>query len=79
MIAPPGSGRNPRRPRNHAVRTGVDERRSSISSPLEMPAVNVLAKFSLGARIARGLDHLLAQDGHANVADAVGADHAAWP
>jgi dihydroorotate dehydrogenase len=34
--------------------------------------------ISLPARIARGLDALLARDGFANVAAAVGTDRNAW-
>ena len=34
--------------------------------------------ISLPARIAKGLDDLLARDGFANVADAVGTDRDRW-
>jgi dihydroorotate dehydrogenase len=48
------------------IRAGADA--------VQLYTAMVYEGVSLGARIARGLDRLLAQDGFANVAEAVGAD-----
>lgn len=44
------------------------------ASAVQLYSAMVYQGVSLGARIAEGLDELLARDGFANVADAVGAD-----
>lgn len=44
------------------------------ASAVQLYSALVYGGVSLGARIARGLDALLARDGHATVADAIGAD-----
>ena len=46
----------------------------SGASAVQLYTAMVYEGVSLGARLARGLDALLARDGVANVADAVGVD-----
>ena len=44
------------------------------ASAVQLYTAMVYEGLSLAARIARGLDNLLARDGFANVSEAVGAD-----
>lgn len=48
------------------------------ASAVQLYSAMVYQGLSLAARIAEGLDALLARDGFASVADAVGTDRAAW-
>ena len=48
------------------------------ASALQLYSAMVYWGLSLAARIARGLDDLLARDGFANVADAVGTGRGDW-
>jgi dihydroorotate dehydrogenase len=48
------------------------------ASAVQLYTAMVYQGISLAARIAHGLDALLARDGHATVADAVGTGRAAW-
>lgn len=48
------------------------------ASAVQLYTAMVYEGISLAARIARGLDALLARDGHASVAAAVGSDRARW-
>ena len=48
------------------------------ASAVQLYTAMVYEGISLAARIARGLDALLARDGHAGIASAVGSDRARW-
>ncbi len=48
------------------------------ASAVQIYTAMVYHGLSLAARIARGLDALLARDGHANIRDAVGTKRTAW-
>ena len=48
------------------------------ASSVQLYTAMVYHGLSLAARIARGLDALLARDGFASVAEAVGSDRARW-
>ncbi len=48
------------------------------ASAVQFYTAMVYEGLSLAARLAHGLDALLARDGHANVAAAIGTDRAAW-
>lgn len=48
------------------------------ASAVQLYTAMVYQGLSLAPRIARGLDKLLAQDGFANVAEAVGIDRDRW-
>ncbi|WP_299922796.1 quinone-dependent dihydroorotate dehydrogenase [uncultured Pelagimonas sp.] len=48
------------------------------ASAVQLYTALVYGGLTLGAEIARGLDQLLARDGFANVADAVGSGREAW-
>jgi len=48
------------------------------ASAVQLYTAMVYHGLSLGARVARGLDSLLARDGHASVADAVGTANGEW-
>jgi dihydroorotate dehydrogenase len=48
------------------------------ASAVQLYTALVYHGLSLGAEIARGLDRLLARDGHANVAAAVGSGRDDW-
>ena len=48
------------------------------ASAVQLYTAMVYEGLSLAARIARGLDRLLARDGHQNIADAVGTNRKDW-
>jgi dihydroorotate dehydrogenase len=48
------------------------------ASAVQFYTAMVYQGIGLAARIARGLDHLLARDGFAKVADATGTDRDRW-